>query len=458
MFKVLKNLKQSWISVVVIIALLCLQAAVDLELPNYTSKIVNVGIQTGGIEDSVPDVINQNDMEAILLLTDEDNKILENYEGPNSDGNYEVKDLNDEQREELSDIMIKPVIIFSSLQSEEEQLEQMLKTTTEQIDQMQDSIKEQAGVANVKIIYQNAGVDTDQIQMNYIMITGLKMLGLAAVSMACGITIMMLSARVGARLARTLREKVFTKVLSFSNKELREFSTASLITRSTNDVQQIQQLMAMLFRTVVYAPIIGIGGILKVLSQSNSSMAWIIGLAVITVLIVVAGLFAVAMPKFKKLQDLVDKLNKVSREILTGLPVIRAFNTEKKEEKRFDDANTDLMKTNMFVNRAMSVMMPMLMLIMNGVSILIIWVGGHNVDQGIMQVGDMLAFIQYAMQIVMSFLMISMISIMLPRASVSANRIMEVIETEPSIKDKKETKKLDPNKKGLVEFKNVSFR
>ena len=489
MFKVLKNLKQSWISVVVIIALLCLQAAVDLELPNYTSKIVNVGIQAGGIEDSVPDVINQNDMEAILLLTDEDNNILENYEGPNSDGNYEVKDLKDEQREELSDIMIKPVIIFSSLQSEEvkaqilsnvpeqqkavfenmtiieilktmpeEQLEQLLKTTTEQIDQMQDSIKEQAGVANVKIIYQNAGVDTDQIQMNYIMITGLKMLGLAAVSMACGITIMMLSARVGARLARTLREKVFTKVLSFSNKELREFSTASLITRSTNDVQQIQQLMAMLFRTVVYAPIIGIGGILKVLSQSNSSMAWIIGLAVVTVLIVVAGLFAVAMPKFKKLQDLVDKLNKVSREILTGLPVIRAFNTEKKEEKRFDDANTDLMKTNMFVNRAMSVMMPMLMLIMNGVSILIIWVGGHNVDQGVMQVGDMLAFIQYAIQIVMSFLMISMISIMLPRASVSANRIMEVIETEPSIKDKKETKKLDPNKKGLVEFKNVSFR
>ena len=469
MFKVLKNLKQSWISVVIIIALLCLQAAVDLELPNYTSKIVNVGIQAGGIEDSVPDVINQNDMETILLLTDEDNKILENYEEPNSDGNYEIKDLSDEQREELSDIMIKPVIIVSSLQSEEvkaqilsnvpeEQLNQMLNETTEQIDQMQDSIKEQAGVANVKIIYQNAGVDTDQIQMNYIMLTGLKMLGLAAVSMACGITIMMLSARVGARLARTLREKVFTKVLRFSNKELREFSTASLITRSTNDVQQIQQLMAMLFRTVVYAPIIGIGGIIKVLTESNSSMAWIIGLAVVTVLIVVAGLFAVAMPKFKKLQDLVDKLNKVSREILTGLPVIRAFNTEKKEEKRFDDANIDLMKTNMFVNRAMSVMMPMLMLIMNGVSILIIWVGGHNVDQGVMQVGDMLAFIQYAMQIVMSFLMISMISIMLPRASVSANRIMEVIETEPSIKDKKETKKLDPNKKGLVEFKNVSFR
>ena len=470
MLKVLKNLKQSWMSVVVIIALLCLQAAVDLELPNYTSKIVNVGIQAGGIEDCVPDEINQNDMNTILMLTEEDNKILENYEKPNSDENYVIKDLNDEEREELSNIMLKPVIILSYIQSDEtssqvsmtnipqEQLSQMLKTANEQIDQMQESIQEQAGVASVKKIYQNAGVDTDKLQMNYIMISGLKMLGLAAVSMASGITIMMLSSRVGAKLARTLREKVFDRVLSFSTKELREFSTASLITRSTNDVQQIQQLMAILFRTVVYAPIIGIGGIFKVLSQSNSSMAWIIGLAVITILIVVAGLFAVAMPRFKKLQDLVDKLNKVSREILTGLPVIRAFNTEKKEEKRFDNANTDLMKTNMFVNRAMSIMMPMLMLIMNGVSILIIWVGGHNVDQGVMQVGDMLAFIQYAMQIVMSFLMISMISIMLPRASVSANRIMEVLETEPSIKDKEKTKKLDPNKKGLVEFKNVSFR
>ena len=297
------------------------------------------------------------------------------------------------------------------------------------------------------------------------------MLALAAISMASGITIMLLSSRVGAKLAKTLREKVFNKVIRFSNKELREFSTASLITRSTNDVQQIQQLMAMLFRTIVYAPIIGFGGIIKVLTESDSSMAWIIGLAVIAVLFIVATLFAIAMPKFKKLQDLVDKLNEVSREILTGKSVIRAFNTEKKEEKRFDNANIDLtktnrfeianknlMKTNIFVNRAMSIMMPMLMLVMNGVSILIIWVGGHNIDQGIMQVGDMLAFIQYTMQIVMSFLMISMISIMLPRASVSANRINKVLETEPSIKDKEITKKLDKNKKGLVEFKNVSFR
>lgn len=463
MLKVLKNLKQSWLSVVVIVLLLCVQAAADLELPNYTSKIVNKGIQSGGIEDAVPDVISYNDMKAILFFTDNDEKILENYTSEN-DEKYVVKDLKKDEREELSELLIKPIIISQTIQNEtlqampQEQVDQMLIEVTKQVDEMQDSIKEQAAVGYVKLIYQNAGLDTDEIQMGYIFATGLKMLGLALISMSSAVIIMFLSNRVGARLSKTLREKVFNKVLSFSNKELREFSTASLITRSTNDIQQIQQLMSMLFRTVVYAPIIGIGGIIKVLKQSNTSMAWIIGLAVGAILILVAFLFAIAMPKFKRLQDLIDKLNEVSREILTGKSVIRAFNTEKKEEKRFDDANIDLTKTNIFVNRTMSVMMPMLMLIMNGISVLIIWVGGHNVDQGIMQVGDMLAFIQYTMQIVMSFLMISMISVMLPRASVSANRIMKVLETEPSIKDKETTKKLDSNKKGLVEFKNVSFR
>ena len=514
MIKILKNLKESWLSVILIISLLCLQAAVDLELPNYTSKIVNDGIQAGGIEDAVPEIITKNDMNTILLFTDKDEEILEKYTTANSESlsNQQEKvlkkylgenenftelfvlnDLKEEERNELSNLLINPIIISNMIQNEEisnqiksqilmnssediktvfqemsiteilqvmpqETSNQLIEGISKQIDEMQDSIKEQTAVAYVKNIYVNAGVDTDKIQMNFIMLTGIKMLGLAFISMASGITIMMFSSRVAAKLSRTLREKVFNRVLSFSTKELREFSTASLITRSTNDVQQIQQLMSMLFRTVVYAPIIGIGGIIKVLTQSNSSMAWIIGLAVIIILVGVSILFAVTMPKFKKLQDLVDKLNKVSREILTGLPVIRAFNTEKKEEERFDNANTDLMKANIFVNRTMSLMMPMLMLIMNGVSILIIWIGGHNVNQGVMQVGDMLAFIQYAMQIVISFLMISIISIMLPRASVSANRIMEVIETEPSIKDKKETKKLDLNKKGLVEFKNVSFR
>lgn len=514
MLKILKNLKQSWASVIVIVLLLCVQAAVDLELPNYTSRIVNNGIQSGGIEYVAPDIINEKDMEQILFFTDEDDKILENYtltgteelskqqdrllnkyldNDYNSGEIYVIKNITKTQKEELSNIMTKPIITSQMFQNEEtsakikeqlmsnipeeqktifenmtlmqilqmlpqEQVSQLLNEATKQIDEMQDSIKEQAGIVYTKQLYKDAGVNTDDIQISYISITGLKMLALAFISMTSGIIIMMLSAIVGARLARTLREKVFNKVLTFTTKELREFSTASLITRSTNDVQQIQHLMAMLFRTVVYAPIIGIGGILKVLSQSNSSMAWIIGLAVITILVVVGGLFAITMPKFKKLQDLVDKLNNVSREILTGLPVIRAFNTEKREERRFENANSDLMKANIFVNRAMSIMMPMLMLIMNGVSILIIWVGGHNIDNGVMQVGDMLAFIQYAMQIVMSFLMISMISIMLPRASVSANRIMEVIETEPSIKDKENTQKPDLAKKGLVEFKNVSFR
>ena len=464
MLKILKNLKQSWLSVLVIIALLCLQAATDLELPNYTSKIVNDGIQAGGIEDSVPETITEEDMNSLLLFTTDDEFILNNYELVDSE-KYELKDISNSEREELSNKMLDPIIIFGTVQTEEilkslpeEQLSQILSESEKQIDQMQETIKEQTAILYIKQIYTNAGVDLDDLQMSYIFTTGLKMLGLAAVSMASGITIMMLSSRVGAKMAKTLREKIFNKVLKFSTKELREFSTASLITRSTNDVQQIQQLLAMLFRTVVYAPIIGIGGIIKVMTESDSSMAWIIGLAVIVILTVVATLFAVAMPKFKKLQSLIDKLNGVTREILTGKSVIRAFNTEEREEKRFDKANVDLMKANIFVNRTMSIMMPALMLIMNGVSILIIWVGGHNVDQGVMQVGDMLAFIQYSMQIVMSFLMISIISIMLPRASVSANRIVEVIETEPSIKDKETTKKLNPEKRGLVEFKNVSFR
>ncbi len=492
MLKILKNLKQSWLSVVIIILLLCIQASVDLELPNYTSKIVNEGIQSGGIEDAVPNIITYKDMETILFFSEDDEKILENYSLEN-DNTYNIKSIKKTEREELSDLLIKPIIISQTIQNEEtaskikeqilanvpdeqkvmfenltlleimekmpqEQVKQMLNESTKQIDEMQDSIKKQAAIGYVKTIYQKAGVDTDELQMKYIFITGLKMLGLALISMSSAVVIMFLSNRVGAKLSRTLREKVFNKVLSFSNKELREFSTASLITRSTNDIQQIQQLMAMLFRTVVYAPIIGIGGIVKVLTQSNTSMAWIIGVAVISILMLVSVLFIIAMPKFKKLQDLTDKLNEVSREILTGKSVIRAFNTEEKEEKRFDNANVDLTKANIFVNRTMSIMMPMLMFIMNGISILIIWVGGHNIDQGIMQVGDMLAFIQYTMQIVMSFLMISMISVMLPRASVSANRIMKVLETEPDIKDKETTKKLDSSKKGLVQFKNVSFR
>lgn len=479
MFKVLKNLKESWISVITIVLLLIVQAAGDLTLPDYTSKIVNVGIQNGGIENVAPEVIRKSEMENMLIFTEGDNKILASYEEISKDNLdsaeyeklvkkypaleneslYRIKKTSSSEQEELDSLMAKPLMMLSvTKQMPKEQLDQMLETVNQKLDDMQESILEQAAIQEVKNEYKAIGINTDSIQNQYIIMAGLKMLGISLIIMISAISIMCLSARVAARLAKTLREKVFKKVLRFSNKEFSEYSTASLITRSTNDIQQIQGLIAILFRVLVYAPIIGIGGFLRVLNQSDNSMAWIIGVAIVAILFVVATLFIIAMPRFKKLQQLIDKLNLVAREILTGLPVIRAFNTEKKEEKRFDKANMDLTKTNLFVNRAMSFMMPTLMLIMNGISLLIVWVGAHGIDNGTMQVGNMMAFIQYTMQIVMSFLMISMVSIMLPRASVSANRINEIIETEETIKDSKEPKKLNPNKKGLVEFKNVSFR
>lgn len=479
MFKVLKNLKESCISVIAIIILLIVQAAGDLTLPDYTSKIVNVGIQNGGIENVAPEVIRKSEMDNMLIFTDEDDKILASYEEISKDNLdsaeyeklvkkypaleneslYKIKKISSSEQDELDSLMAKPLMMLSvTKQMPKEQLDQMLETVNQKLDDMQDSILEQAAIQEVKNEYKTIGMNTDSIQNQYIIMVGLKMLGISLIIMISAISIMCLSARVAARLAKTLREKVFKKVLRFSNKEFSEYSTASLITRSTNDIQQIQGLIAILFRVLVYAPIIGIGGFLRVLNQSDNSMAWIIGVAIVAILFVVATLFIIAMPRFKKLQQLIDKLNLVAREILTGLPVIRAFNTEKKEEKRFDKANMDLTKTNLFVNRAMSFMMPTLMLIMNGISLLIVWVGAHGIDNGTMQVGNMMAFIQYTMQIVMSFLMISMVSIMLPRASVSANRINEIIETDEAIKDSKEPKKLNPNKKGLVEFKNVSFR
>ncbi len=515
MLKVLKNLKNSFISVVFIVLLLFVQAQADLKLPDYTSKIVNTGIQAGGIETAVPEIISKDDFETILMftenkeditnnytlvgteLTSQEQKIVNKYIGKDktveAGSAYILNDINKEEKENLATKLATPLLDVLTITNEEtanqiksqmtanmpeqqkvyiqdksikeilsimpeEQKNEVLEKFTSKINEMSDSIKSQAAVSAVKQMYKNIGIDTDKIQNRYIIMVGFQMLGVALVSMVSAIIIMLLSARVAAKLSKTLREKVFAKVLSFSNEELNGFSTASLITRSTNDIQQIQQLMTMLFRVVVYAPIIGIGGFIKVLTNSDSSMAWIIGVAILAILFVVGTLFIIAMPKFKKLQELTDKLNLVSREILSGLPVIRAFNTEKKEERRFDGANKDLMQANIFVNRAMSMMMPMLMLIMNAITVLIVWVGGHSVDQGLAQVGDMMAFIQYTMQIVMAFLMISMISIMLPRASVSAKRINEVLDTAPSIKDKEQTKKFDSNKKGLVEFKDVSFR
>lgn len=515
MLKVLKNLKYSLVSVIAIVILLCIQASTDLALPDYTSKIVNKGIQAGGIESAVPEVISKEDMDSLLIFMGQNNEILDNYTlvgetqntreekvikkylgedyQVNKDTLYVLKEIDKKEEENLSKIMSGPLMELTTITSEEtsnkikeqmvqnvpeeqkqfiqnmsvidiikqmptEQKEQFLSEFTKKIDGMGDSIREQAAIASVKQLYTKIGVDTDKIQNSYIVKVGFQMLGIALITMISAISVMLLSARVAAKLGKTLREKVFKKVTRFSNEELNGFSTASLITRSTNDVQQIQQLITMLFRVVVYAPIIGIGGFVRVLTNTDNSMAWIIGVAILAILFVVGTLFAIAMPKFKKLQDLIDKLNEVSREILTGLPVIRAFNKEKREEKRFEAANKELMKANVFVNRAMSMMMPLMMFIMNSIMILIVWTGGHKVDEGLMQVGDMMAFIQYTMQIVMAFLMISMISIMLPRASVSARRINEILDTEPKIKDKEETKKFDSNKKGLVEFKDVSFR
>lgn len=513
MLKVLKYLKKTWISVIVIVALLCVQAAADLALPDYTSKIVNIGIQQGGIDTAIPEAISKDEMDNLLMFTNDDSKILDCYKLVSKDivsndeyNNYlkeypaleneevyVLNKLNKDEKNNLEEMLKKPLVQVYLMQNDqmqekikeslfanvpepqkeamkdmelmdilktmpEESLEKITSNINEQIDNMQGTIVDQAAISSVKEEYKKLNMDVDKIQNKYIVFAGLQMLGIAFISMASAITIMLLSARVAAKLGNTLRDKVFKKVLSFSTKEFNEFSTASLITRSTNDIQQIQMLITMLFRVVVYAPIIGIGGFIRVLTNSDTSMAWIIGLAILCIIGIVGTLFLLTMPKFKKLQDLVDKLNLVSREILTGLPVIRAFNTEKKEEKRFDGANKNLMKASIFVNRSMSMMMPLLMFIMNSITLLIVWVGGHNVDSGIMQVGDMMAFIQYTMQIVMSFLMISMISIMLPRATVSAKRINEVIDTTPSIKDKDKTKDFDDDKKGLVEFKDVSFK
>ncbi len=516
MLKVLSNLKNSFWRVIIIVILLCVQATTDLALPEYTSKIVNIGIQNGGIENAVPKVISKKDMEELLIFTNEDNEILDNYTLVGNSTNKEQEKIirkylgnnyvveentiyilkeNKENISNLSKIISTPLMEMTTIKNKEtenqikeqimqnsnmpetqkqylqsqslidiiknlteEQRQQILKQYSDKIDNMQESIKEQAAIASVKQVYKNLGVDTNKLQNNYILIAGIQMLGIAFITMVSAVTIMLFSSKVAAKLGKTLRDKVFKKVINFSNKELSEFSTASLITRSTNDIQQIQQLMTMLFRVVVYAPIIGIGGFIKVLTNSDNQMAWIVGVAILAILVIVGTLFIIVMPKFKKLQELIDRLNQVAREILTGLPVIRAFNKENKEEARFEMSNQNLMKANIFVDRAMSMMMPLLMLVMNSIAILIVWVGGHNVDNGNMQVGDMMAFIQYTMQIVMAFLMISMISIMLPRAAVSARRINEVLETKPDIIDPKENKKFDINKKGLVEFKNVSFR
>ena len=337
------------------------------------------------------------------------------------------------------------------------QREELVKKIEKKMDKFPDSMLDQAASTYIKGAYKHIGIDMDKYESHYILNTGAKMLALAALGMIASIIVGLMASRVGAAIGRVLRRDVFRKVVGFSNGEFDKFSTASLITRSTNDIQQIQLLTVMILRMVLYAPIMAIGGITKVF-HTNVDMSWIIALAVGLIVLVVAVLFFVVMPKFKIVQDLVDRLNLVSREILTGLPVIRAFSTEKHEEKRFDEANKNLTKTNLFVNRAMTFMMPTMMLIMNCITVLIVWIGGYSVNDGAMQVGDMMAFIQYTMQIIMAFLMICMISVMLPRAAVSATRVDEVLKSETKINDPETPRTFAKNEKGEVAFEHVSFR
>lgn len=512
-----------WKAMIAIVLILVVQAYCDLSLPAYTSDIVNVGIQQGGIEDEVPRQIATEEMEKLLLFVSEDDQqtVIDAYTEDNTSYKKEAYVLKDSVAEEentmenLKDILQIPMMMTSGIESGsdttkqmedklKEQMSQgmaqsmpqgadqtmpegmpqgesqavslddmsmfdllkmlpaeqratMVEKIEEQMSEMPDTILDQASVSFCRSAYKDLGMDMDQTQIHYLLKTGGQMAALALLGMVASIMVAFLASRVGASAGRDLRSGVFRKVVGFSNNEFNHFSTASLITRSTNDIQQIQMLIVMLLRMVLYAPILAIGGVLQVM-KTNVSMSWIIGLAVIIIAFVVLLLFLVVMPKFKVLQNLVDKLNLVTREILTGLPVIRAFSTEKHEEERFDDANRTLTKTNLFVNRAMTFMMPVMMLVMNGVSVLIVWTGAHGISDGQMQVGDMMAFIQYTMQIIMGFLMLCMISIMLPRAAVAADRVEEVLKSETMIHDPKQEKHFPEDGKGVLTFNHVSFR
>ena len=470
MKKLFGFLKPYALQVVVIICVLMVQAYCDLSLPAYTSGIVNVGIQQSGIDEKVPEALAGEDLNLILAFVPEEDRaeVTDAYEESSDSYDYEgtvmalkeqVKE-DDSQLEELSDQMGLPMVM--AMAAEESGInmngaEGMTGEASGQMEDLPDSMVEQAVAAYIQSAYEKIGIDVGDISSRYILATGGKMLLLAGLGMAASILVGLMASRVGAGLGRSLRERVFRKVVGFSNGEFDKFSTASLITRSTNDIQQIQLLTVMILRMVLYAPIMAIGGIWNVF-HTNVDMSWIIALAVVLIFLLVAVLFAVVMPKFRILQNLVDRLNLVSREILTGLSVIRAFGTEKHEEERFDDANKDLTRANLFVNRAMTFMMPTMMLIMNGISVLIVWVGGHSIDEGTMQVGDMMAFIQYTMQIIMAFLMICMISVMLPRAAVSAERVDGVLESHTLINDPGDPEKLPEESKGQVVFDHVSFR
>ena len=467
MRKLFKFLKPHGGAVLAILCVLIVQAYCDLSLPAYTSDIVNIGIQQKGIEEKIPYETAEEDLEHLLLFVpaDKQETVRDAYEESKDTYEYDgtvmrlKSDIRDDEDrcQELSDILGRPMLLCTGFDMGSESVVEMETQMEEKLSSMPETMVEQAAAVYIENIYKKLGIDIDRKETGYILETGAKMLALAALGMIASILVGLLSSRVGAHVGQGLRRDVFRNVVGFSSGEFDKFSTASLITRSTNDIQQIQLLTVMILRMVLYAPILAAGGIFKVL-RTNVDMLWIIALAVFLIILVVAVLFAAVMPKFRVVQNLVDRLNLVSREILTGLPVIRAFSTEKYEEQRFDKANQDLTRTNLFVNRAMTFMMPVMMLIMNGAAVLIVWVGGHSINDGTMQVGDMMAFIQYTMQIIMSFLMICMISVMLPRAAVSAERVDEILTSDTLIHDPEAPLALRKDGKGEVVFDHVSFR
>ena len=528
MSKIAKNMLPYWRSVIIILALLVVQAMCDLALPSYTSDIIDVGIQNSGVEHVVPEKITEEELQtAQFIMTDDEADVWKNLY-KEKDGYYELKDLSEDKLNQADEELTVPLIMNYQMSAMEvdtfkksiaaqmgmdeaqladmsvEQIGQMMHVELESfmqekedddgntktvecvdvrsvfsmmlqsgtmtknqllsmrddmedtIDAMGSSLVKSMGVAYAVSADKAAGVDIDQVQKDYLWMSGLKMVGMALLMGVVTVLVGFFASRVGAGIGRDLRDKVFKRVVRFSNAEMDRFSTASLITRSTNDIQQIQMVSTMLLRIVAYAPILGIGGVLKVI-KTGAGMGWVIALAIIVILGYVMVLVSAAMPKFKLMQKLVDNINLVSREILTGLSVIRAFGREKKEEERFDDANRSLTKTTLFTNRIMTFMMPGMMLIMNVLTISIVWVGAHRIDSGDMQVGAMTAFITYAMMIVMSFLMLTMLSIMLPRAAVAAERIDEVIVTESSIHDADQTEAVT-ERNGVIRFDHVNFR
>lgn len=508
MHKIAKYMKPYIGLIIGAILLLFVQAMCDLALPDYMSNIVNVGLQQGGIEDAVPKALTETKMNKILLFMTEDEKkllsdsytkidqsssdyndYLDKYPILSKESVYVLKNQDDENKEKLNSAMSKALLVTYGIdQMQESALKEgkdieiqgnkipagtdlfaiLGKMPEEQrITMAEESVKQysalgentivQAATSAVKAEYKVLGMDTDKIQNRYILKMGVFMLLISLLSAVAIVIVGFLSSRTAAGFARDLRGQVFKKVQRFSNTEIDKFSTASLITRTTNDITQLQMLIVIMIRMVFYAPIIGVGGVIRAIGKS-ASMSWIIALAVALILVLIAVIIVVAVPKFKIIQKLVDRLNLVARENLSGIMVIRAFNTEKFEEKRFDKANSDVTKNNLFVNRLMSVMMPAMTIIMNGVSLLIVWVGAHEIEKSSMQVGDMMAFMQYAIQILIAFMMMSAMFIMVPRASVAAQRVSEILETEEVIKEPKTSKKFDESKKGVVEFRNVSFR